>query len=64
MHMKHIGDKMKATYEEIQLLEKKLFLAERRYRIEQKNIWLYKKILSKLGEKPKPKVVQLDMFSA
>lgn len=55
---------MKATYEEIQLLEKKLFLAERRYRIEQKNIWLYKKILSKLGEKPKPKVVQLDMFSA
>lgn len=46
----------------IDILERKLFMAERRLRIEQKNIWLYKSILDELGIKPK-KTQQLDLLT-
>lgn len=45
-----------------ELLERKLFLAEKRLRIEQKNIWLYKTMLEQLGHRPKS-VQQLEMFT-
>lgn len=48
----------------IEILERKLFMAEKRYRIEQKNIWLYKTMLAQIGAKPKKKIVQMDMFTA
>lgn len=46
----------------IETLERKLFMAERRLRIEQKNIWLYKSVLHELGIKPK-KTQQLDLLT-
>lgn len=62
MHGEHNGGKMNEHLTEV--IERKLFMAERRYRIEQKNIWLYKSLLAQLGQKPKKKVIQMDMFSA
>lgn len=44
-------------------LEKKLYWAERRLRIAQKDLWMYKTMIAELGIKPKKKIEQLEMFT-
>lgn len=44
-------------------LSKKIYWAERRLRIAQKDLWIYKSMWEQLGYKEKKKVEQLEMFT-